>query len=155
MVDPLTALSIAASAVSQIKQLTNAGQDCYSALSKFAGAVSDINYAAEKAKNPSIWKSLTGSAEAEAIEIFAAQKKIEQMKRDVETLISYTYGQKGLEQYKDTLRKVREQRKKTEYRRQEVKDAVITWVVGIILVTSALAAFAFLVYIIGVKQNKW
>ena len=155
MVDPLTALSIAASAVSQIKQLTNAGQDCYSALSKFAGAVSDINYAAEKAKNPSIWKSLTGSPEAEAIEIFAAQKKVEQMKRDVETLISYTYGQKGLDQYKDTLRKVREQRKKTEYRKQEIKDAVITWVVGIILVTSALAAFAFLVYIIGVKQNKW
>jgi len=155
MVDPLTALSIAASAVSQIKQLTNAGQDCYSALSKFAGAVSDINYAAEKAKNPSIWKSLTGSPEAEAIEIFAAQKKVEQMKRDVETLISYTYGQKGLEQYKDTLRKVREQRKKTEYRKQEIIDAIITWVVGIILVTSALAAFAFLVYIIGVKQNKW
>ena len=42
MVDPLTALSIASTAVSQIKQLVSAGQDATSALSKFAGAVSDI-----------------------------------------------------------------------------------------------------------------
>jgi hypothetical protein len=77
MIDPITALSVAASAVSNAQTLIAAGRDATSALAKFAGAVSDVNYAAEKAKNPSIWKSLTGSAEAEAIEIFAAQKKIE------------------------------------------------------------------------------
>jgi len=107
MIDPLTALSVAAAAVSQAKTLLNAGRDAHGALVKFAGAVSDINYAAEKAKNPSVWKSLTGSAEAEAIEIFSAQKKIEQMRREVETLIGYTYGQTGLEEYKETLRKVK------------------------------------------------
>lgn len=47
MIDPITALSVAASAVSNAKQLLAAGKDATSALSRFAGAVSDVNYAAE------------------------------------------------------------------------------------------------------------
>lgn len=155
MIDPLTALSVAASAVSNVQQLMAAGRDATSALAKFAGAVSDINYAAEKARNPSIWKSLTGSAEAEAIEVFAAQKKIEQMKRDVETLIGFTYGQKGLEEYKDTLRRVRVQRQKTAYRKEEVKNAIITWTLGTLIVLAGVAGLAIVMYIIGKKQGKW
>lgn len=155
MIDPFTALTVATTALGQIKQLTQAGQDCYSALSKFAGAVSDVNYAAEKAKNPSIWKTLTGSPEEEAIEIFAAQKKMEQMKRDVETLIGYTYGHTGLQEYKATLRKVREQRRQTEYRKQEMKEALLTWTIGILLFASGLAGFALVIYMIGVNQGKW
>jgi len=155
MIDPITALSVAASAVSNAKTLMAAGRDATSALAKFAGAVSDINYAAEKAKNPSIWKSLTGSAEAEAIEIFAAQKKIEQMKRDIETLIGYTYGQKGLEEYKETLRRVRIQRQKTAYRREEIKNAVITWTLGTLIVLAGVAGLALLMYVLGKNQGKW
>lgn len=155
MIDPLTALSIASTAVSQIRQLVSAGQDATSALSKFAGAVSDVNYAAEKAKNPSIWKSLTGSAEAEAIEIFAAQKKIQQMRRDVETLISFQHGQKGLEEYKETLRRVKAQRAKHEYRRAEIKEALILWGVGILAVSSAIAFLSVVVYFLGRSEGKW
>ena len=155
MIDPITALSVAASAVSNAKTLMAAGRDATSALAKFAGAVSDINYAAEKAKNPSIWKSLTGSAEAEAIEIFAAQKKIEQMKRDIETLIGYTYGQKGLEEYKETLRRVRIQRQKTANRREEIKNAIITWTLGTLIVLAGVAGLALLMYVLGKNQGKW
>lgn len=155
MIDPITALSVAASAVSNAKQLLAAGRDATSALSKFAGAVSDVNYAAEKAKNPSIWKSLTGSAEAEAIEIFAAQKKVQAMKKDVETLISFTYGPKGLEEYKNTLRRVREQRKKTEYRKAEIKEAVVVWTLGTLVVFAGVAGLALLMYAIGRNEGKW
>jgi hypothetical protein len=154
MIDPITALSVAASAVSNAQTLIAAGRDATSALAKFAGAVSDVNYAAEKAKNPSIWKSLTGSAEAEAIEIFAAQKKIEQMKRDVETLIGFTYGQKGLEEYKDTLRRVRIQRQKTAYRKEEIKDALITWTLGTLIVLAGIAGLAVVMYVIARQQGK-
>jgi len=135
--------------------LLKAGRDATSALSKFAGAVSDVNYAAEKAKNPSIWKSLTGSAEAEAIEIFAAQKKMQAMKKDVETLISFTYGTKGLEEYKDTLRRVRAQRRKTEYRKAEIKEAIIVWTLGTLVVLAGVAGLGFLMYAIGKKEGKW
>ena len=155
MIDPLTALSVASAAVSQARSLLSAGRDATSALSKFAGAVSDINYAAEKSKNPSIWKSLTGSAEAEAIEIFAAQKKVQAMKKDVETLISFTYGPKGLEEYKNTLRRVREQRKKTQYRKAEIKEAILIWVVGTLTLLAGIAGLGLVLYMIGHNEGKW
>ena len=155
MIDPLTALSVAASAVSNAKSLLAAGRDATGALSKVAGAVSDVNYAAETAKNPSIWKSMTGSAEAEAHEIFAAQKKVQAMKKEVEQIIGFTYGQKGLDEYKATLRQVRAQRRKTEYRKAEIKEAIITWVVGGLISILAIAAMAVVFWFIGKEQGKW
>jgi hypothetical protein len=155
MIDPLTALAVASTAVSQIQQLMGAGRDASAALSKFAGAVSDVNYAAEKAKNPSIWKTLTGSAEAEAIEIFTAQKKIHQMRSDVETMIRFSYGPNGLDEYKEIIRTVKQQRQKTLYKQQEIKEAVILWTVGILSTISAFAIFSLVVYFIGSAQGKW
>ena len=155
MIDPITALSVAASAVGNAKKLIAAGRDATSALSKFAGAVADVNYAAEKAKNPSIWKSLTGSAEAEAIEIFAAQKKVQALKKEVEQIIGFTYGQKGLEEYKETLRRVRAQRKKTEYRKAEIKEALIVWTVGILATLAGITGLALVFWWIGKTQGKF
>lgn len=155
MIDPITALSVAASAVTNAKKLIAAGQDATSALSKFAGAMSDINYAAEKAKNPSIWKSLTGSPEAEAIEIFTAQKKAQQLKKEVEAMLRVYYGAKGLEEYKDILRKVRKQRKETAYRKAEIKEAIVLWVVGILIFSTAITSLGFLFWWLGKTQGKW
>lgn len=155
MIDPITALSVAASAVTNAKKLIAAGQDATSALSKFAGAMSDINYAAEKAKNPSIWKSLTGSPEAEAIEIFAAQKKAQQLKKEVEAMLRVYYGAKGLEEYKDILRKVRKQRRETAYRKAEIKEAIVLWVVGILIFSTAITSLGFLFWWLGKTQGKW
>ena len=155
MIDPLTALSVASTAVSQIQQLLSAGRDASGALAKFAGAVSDVNYAAEKAKNPSIWKSLTGSAEAEAIEIFTAQKKIQEMRNQVEQMIGYTYGETGLNEYKETLRKVKQQRQETQYRREELKETLIVWTVGILATLVGIAVLSVAFYYIGHVQGKW
>jgi len=105
--------------------------------------------------NPSIWKSLTGSAEAEAIEIFTAQKKIQQMRTDIETMLQYSYGQQGLEEYKDTLRRVKKQREETVYRKEKFKEALILWVFGILLTVSGVAVLALIIYFIGTQQGKW
>lgn len=154
MIDPITALSIAAGAVSNIQSLISAGRDATQAMSKFAGAYADINYAAEKAQNPPWWK-FGGSAEEEAMNIFAAQKKVQQMKKDVETMIGYTYGHDGLEEYKETIRRVRKQRQETEYRRAEIKEAVILWSVGIAASICAVAIFVAAVYFIGKARGNW
>lgn len=153
--DPISALAIAASAVSNAQTLIAAGRDATSALVKFAGAVSDVNHAAEKAKNPGIWKSLTGSAEAEAVEAFAAQKKIAALRHDLETLIGYSYGATGLEEYKETLRRVKAERQKTEYRREELKEALVLWLVGILAVVFGLCVLGGAVYLIGWNQGRW
>ena len=153
--DPITALSMAASAVSNAKTLLSSGRDATKALMQFAGAVSDVNRAAEKAKNPGIWKSLTGSPEAEAVEIFSAQKKIQEMRRELETIISFSHGPQGLEEYKDTLRRVKAEREKTQYRREELKEALIVWSVGGLAVLSAAAMFGIVVYVWGRHLGRW
>ncbi len=155
MIDPITALSVAASAVSSIRSLMVAGRDASSALSKFAGAVSDVNYAAEKAKNPGIFASLTGSAEQQAIDAFSAHKKMQALRQEVETLVQFTYGMDGLQEYKDTLRRVRAQRKKTAYRRAELKQALITWFFGTLIVVSGIVGLGITLYMIGKQQGKW
>ena len=155
MIDPITAISVAASAVSNIKSLMLAGRDASSALSRFAGAVSDVNYAADKAKNPGIFASLTGSAEQQAIDAFSAHKRMQALRKEVETLVAFTYGMDGLEEYKATLRKVRAQRKKTAYRRAELKQAMITWFFGGLIALSGIAGLGIVLYMIGKQQGKW
>ena len=155
MIDPLTALSVAASAVGNAKQLLAAGHDATSAIAKFAGAVSDVNYAANKAKNPSIFATLSGSAEEEAINAFSAQKKMQEYRRELETLIAFQYGPKGLEEYKNTLRSVREQRRKTAYRQAEIKQAILEWGLGILVVVSGIGILGIGFYFIGKQQGKW
>ncbi len=155
MIDPISAIAIAASAVNNAKSLIAAGRDASSALSKFAGAVSDVNYAAEKAKNPSIFASLTGSAEQAAIDAFSAQKRMQAMKKEIETIIMFQHGPKGLEEYKDTLRKIRAQRRKTAYRKAEIKEALIMWTFGSIIVMAGIAGLAVVLYLIGKQQGKW
>ena len=154
MIDPITAISIAASAVSNIKSLMLAGRDASSALSRFAGAVSDVNYAADKARNPGIFATLTGSAEQQAIDAFSAHKKMQALRKEVETLVQFTYGMDGLQEYKETLRRVRAERKKTAYRRAELKQAMITWFFGTLIVLSGILGLAATLYMIAKQQGK-
>ncbi len=155
MIDPITAISVAASAVSNIKSLMLAGRDASSALSKFAGAVSDVNYAADKAKNPGIFATLTGSAEQQAIDAFSAHKRMQALRKEVEMLVQFSYGMDGLQEYKETLRRVRAQRKKTAYRRAELKQALITWFFGSLIVLSGIFGLGVVLYFMGQQQGKW
>ena len=155
MIDPLTALSIASTAVSQMRQLLNAGRDTSQALSKFAGAWSDISYAESKAKSPPWYKSFSGSAEKEALEIFTAKKKMMEMKKEVETMISFVHGPSGLEEYKDTIRKVREQRRKHQYKKAEIKQNIIDFMLISVMLLGIVAILGGGIYFYGVYEGTW
>jgi len=155
MIDPLTALSIASTAVGQMRQLLNAGRDTSQALSKFAGAWSDISYAESKAKNPPWYKSFSGSAEKEALEIFTAKKKMMEMKKEVETMISFVHGPSGLEEYKNTIRQVREQRRKHQYKKAEIKQNIIDFVLIAVMLLAIVAILGGGAYFYGVYKGTW
>lgn len=158
MIDPITAISAATAAFNGIKQLVATGreiEDCVGQLSKWAGAMSDINFLEQKAKNPPWYKSFTGSPEAEAMEIFAAKEKIEKQKQEILTMIGYMYGTRGRERYLEILREVRAQRKKHAHRKEEIKQAIVEWIVGILAVVSGTAVFGVAFYYFGKKQGKW
>lgn len=155
MIDPLTALSVASTAVSQMRQLINAGRDTSQAMSKFAGAWADLNEAERRAKNPPWYKTFSADLERQAADAFAAKKKGQELKKELESMIQFMHGPTGLQEYKDILRDMREQKKKHEFRKQEIKQTIIEWVFGILVVVSGLAIFGVVVYFIGKKQGKW
>jgi len=155
MIDPLTALSVASAAVGQMRTLINAGRDTTSALTKFAGAWADINEAERQAKNPPWYKTFSGSLEEQAAQAFACKKKAEALKADLENMIRFIHGPKGLEEYKDILRNIRKQKEKTEFRKAKLKQAIIEWVVGVIAVLVVGLILATVIYVVGKGQGKW
>ena len=155
MIDPLTALSVASTAVSQMKQLINAGRDTSQALSKFAGAWADLNEAERRAKNPPWYKAFGSGLEKEAADAFAAKKKAEELKKELENMIRFVHGPTGLTEYKNILRDMREQKRKHEFRQQEIKQAIIEWTVGSVIVAGAVGLMGTILYFIGAQQGKW
>ena len=155
MIDPLTALSVASAAVSQMKTLMGAGRDASQAISKFAGAFSDVQEAHRRATNPPWYKSFSGSVEEEAARAFAAKKKIEAMRKEVEDTIRWVHGPSGLEEYKNIIRDIRKRRQQHEYKQQRIKQSIIEWTVGGFLILLCAALIGWMVYIIGVEKGKW
>ena len=155
MIDPLTALSVASTAVGQMRQLINAGRDTSQAMTKFAGAWADLNEAERRAKNPPWYKSFSTSVERDAAEAFAAKKKAQALKKELEQMIQFVHGPSGLKEYKDILRDMREQKKKHEFRKQEIKDAIIEWTFGILAFVVAVGILGVIMYFVGKGQGKW
>jgi len=155
MIDPITALSVASTAVSQMKQLISAGRDTTQALSKFAGAWADINEAERQAKNPPWYKTFSGSMEERAAQAFASKKKAQELKKDLENMIRFVHGPTGLREYKDILRDMKKQKEKTEFRKAKLKQSIIEWTVGILVALVAIAIMVAVFYFIGKQQGKW
>jgi len=158
MIDPVTAIATANAAFKGIQMMVAKGreiEDCVGQLSKWAGAASDIAFLEKKAKNPPWYKSFTGSPEAEAIEIYAAQEKLQKQRAEILRMVAYTGGQKGKDKYLEILRQVKEQRRKTAYRKEEIKQAILEWTVGILVLVSGAGVLGVAFYFIGKKQGKW
>ena len=41
------------------------------------------------------------------------------------------------------------------YRKAEIRQAIVEWVLGIVVVVSSLGLFGLVIYFIGKKQGKW
>ena len=157
MIDPITACGLATSAFNAIKKGIAVGrdlQDMGGQLSQWGKAFSDFNYAEEKSKNPP-WYKFKGSDEETALEIFAHRKKMEEMRKDIKAFISWNYGPSAWEEVLAIEAKMRKQRKEELYRKEELKKAIIEWIVGISIAVVGIGALAFILWIIGRGQGRW
>ena len=85
MIDPISAIAMATGAFNTIKKGFAMGRDIESMgkdLGRWMGAVSDIKKAEEYNQKPPLFKKLfaSGSIEEEAMQIFMAKKKAEDMR---------------------------------------------------------------------------
>ena len=105
MIDPITAAAAATKAYAGVKAFIEAGksiEDTFSVVARWQASASDILYASQRQKkrtNPLKQVVFAQSVEAEAAQMFAAKKRIENQRKEIVTLLQYAYGNEGLEEY--------------------------------------------------------
>ena len=131
MIDPVTALSVAANAFGTVKRMVAAGreiEDTLTQVGRFYGAVSDLAEHKRRAENPPLFKKIIASKSVneEAMEIYARQKKTQQMERELRELLMFQFGENGYRELVELRRSVQAQREKTIYL-QERKRKAFFW----------------------------
>ena len=139
MIDPVSAVAMATGAFNTIKAGFAAGREIESMagdLSRWMGAVSDIKKAEEYNRKPPLFKKLfqAGSVEEEALEIFMAKKKADDMREQLKQIISFTRGPSAWQELLRTEAEIRKKRQKMIYDQKERQKAVIEYTIATILI---------------------
>ena len=143
MIEIVAAVSAASGAFNAIKQGFAAGREIESMagdLSRWMGAVSDIRKADEYNKKPPLFKKLfnAGSVEEEAMKLFMAKNKAEDMRAELKQIISFTRGPSAWEELLRTEADIRKKRQQAIYDQKERQRKLLEWI-----------AIGFLVLVIG------
>lgn len=151
MIDPVTAAVAATKAYAGVRAFIEAGksiEDTFQVVARWQGHASDVLYASQrqqKRRNPFKDIVFSSSVEAEAAQMFAAKKRIENQRKELVTLLQYAYGNEGLEEYRNCMKEVQAQRRREVYAQQEAKDTMIKsfWIVILVGVAGMLISFIF------------
>ena len=160
MIEVVAAVSAASSAFATIKKGFEMGRDIESMagdLSRWMGAVSDIKKADEYNRKPPLFKKIfaAGSVEEEAMQIFMAKKKAEDMRNQLKTIITYTRGISAWEELLRTEGEIRKKRQAMIYAQKERQRFWIEMFFSSIIVVAALAGLWFVVqWLMAVHEAK-
>ena len=152
MIDPISAFAVATTAYKTISSAVAIGQDIENVtgqLGKWFTAVGDIRKAQEMNKRAPLFKKVfaAGSVEEEALQLLIHEKKIQEMEKDLRTLLNFRYGQKTWEEMIEMRRKIKAQREKEVYRMMEIKRNILEGVaiIGLmVLIAGLLFGVAYL-----------
>ena len=119
-----------------------------STLAKWGGAIADFEFVERRVFNPPWYKSFGSTVQEEAIEIYAARKKIDQQRQELRTYLGLCYGPNA---WDDLLRiegQIRKQRTANEHRRQQRKETAITIAIVLLAGTAGIAGIALLIFVL-------
>ena len=153
MIEVVAAVSAASSAFGAIKKGFEVGRDIESMagdLGRWMGAVSDIKKAEEYNKKPPLFKKLfaSGSVEEEAMEIFMAKKKADDMREQLRQIITYTRGPTAWQELLKTEADIRKKRQKMIYDQKERQRKVIEYSLATLLIMFTVALLSWGIYLI-------
>ena len=103
-----------------------------------------LNKADEYNKKPPLFKKLfqAGSVEEEAMQIFMAKKKAEDMREELKQIISFTRGPSAWEELLRTEADIRKKRQQAIYDQKE-RQRQIMEVIGVIVLVLVIGGFLF------------
>ena len=150
--DPVTVMATASAAFGVLKKGFAVGRDIESMasdLSRWMGALSDLDMLEKEAKNPSIFKKLYAgkSVEQEAIEAFAAKEKAQAQRYELQQWIGLTLGRSKWDELVKMEGQIRKQRQETLYRQRQRRRKFVeitAWIVMGLIGCAVLVAFVTL-----------
>jgi len=153
MIEVVAAVSAASSAFGAIKKGFEVGRDIESMagdLGRWMGAVSDIKKAEEYNKKPPLFKKLfaAGSVEEEAMQIFMAKKKADDMREQLRQIITYTRGPTAWQELLKTEADIRKKRQKMIYDQKERQRKFVEYTLAFILVAITSGLIIWGIYFI-------
>ena len=164
MFDPVTisaAVATASTAFNGIKRAFQAGRDLESMsqdLSRWMGAVSDVDAAHKSAKNPTMFRKVFsgGTIEQEAIEAFTAKKKQEEQRYELKQFLMFTHGSKAWDELLSMEGQIRKRRQKEIYDRKIFREKVISIVaVTIVVAIGSFVLIGFIYTLMGFDRGWW
>ena len=164
MFDPVTisaAVATASTAFNGIKRAFAAGKDLEAMsqdLSRWMGAVSDVDAAHKSAKNPTMFRKVFsgGTIEQEAIEAFTAKKKLEEQRYELKQFLMFTHGSKAWDELLSMEGQIRKRRQKEIYDRKIFREKVISIVaVTIVVAVGSVVLIGFIYTLMGFDRGWW
>ncbi len=151
MIDPITALTAATAAFNTIKKGFEVGRDIESMgsdLGRWMGSMSDIKKAEEYNKKPPLFKKLfaAGSIEEEAMQVFMAKKKAEDMRGQLKQIIIMSRGMGAWDELLKTEGDIRKKRQQAIYDQEERRRAFFEMFLIIVLCGGIGSFICWLVY---------
>ena len=158
--DPLTiagAIGVASKAFNAIKQGFAVGQDLdqmAGQIGKWMSAVSDVDQAEKEAKNPPLFKKLmyASSIEQQALEAFAAKKKLEQQRAELKQYLILSFGPSAWNELLHMEGTIRKERQEMIYNRKERIHKIVNGIaIGVLTLT--IIGFIFLLIYLWKERN--
>ena len=150
-------MAAATTAYNGIKKAVSVGREISAmtgAVSQWSKAVSDLDFLEEKAKNPPMYKMFSDT-QSNALEIWSQKQKLKEMREELKSHISWTYGPSAWDEIVRIEAQQRKEQRELVYKKQEFIDNCINWGVGLTVALSGIAGLAFVTYLLGKSQGKW
>ncbi len=150
MIDPVTAIAGATKAFTIVKAMVEAGksaEDTMMQIGKWYGHASDVMYAEKKVRNVNPFKRVvfSGSVQQEAMQAFAAKKKMEAQQKELLSIIGMVYGKEGLQEFRDMRKQIARERADTIYRQQEAKEQMLAGLLVLLAIAIVVGTAVFIV----------
>ena len=151
--DPVTislAVGVASKAFSAIKQGFAVGRDLEQMsgdISRWMGAVSDVDNAEKQAKNPGVFSKVfgAGSIETMALQAYTAKKKLEEQRYELKMFLNMTQGPGAYDELLQMEGQIRKQRQETIYKQQQIRRQIgegIGWLFLVLVIGGFLLLLA-------------
>ena len=161
--DPVTisvAVGVASKAFDAIKKGFAVGRDIEQMsgdIGRWMGAVSDVDNAEKQAKNPPLFGKLfkAGSVEEAAMAAFAAKKKLEEQRYELQQFIKFTHGTAAWDELLRMEGQIRKRRQQEIYDKKIFREKVIGVVVLTIVLSVGIGFLGLFIYTLMGFDRGW